>query len=58
MLHYNLDYTEGERDWMESTIVIDAIQRKDDGLYECKVGRRLIESFPHKQKYCRKKKGL
>ncbi len=29
-------YTEGERKWMESTIIIDEVRRSDDGLYECK----------------------
>ena len=29
------DYTEGEREWMQSTILIEKIKRTDDGLYEC-----------------------
>jgi len=28
-------YTEGEREWMESSIIIDGVKRMDDGLYEC-----------------------
>jgi len=28
-------YTDGERRWRQSTIVIDGIRRTDDGLYEC-----------------------
>jgi len=30
------DYTEGEKNWMELSLVIDGILRQDDGLYECK----------------------
>ena len=29
------DYTDGERKWKESTIIIDGVKRTDDGLYEC-----------------------
>jgi len=29
------DYTDGERKWKESTIIIDGVKRADDGLYEC-----------------------
>ena len=32
-----LDYTEGERNWMSSSITIDGAKRLDDGLYECLV---------------------
>ena len=29
------DYTEGERNWQQSTLTIDTLKRMDDGLYEC-----------------------
>ena len=29
------DYTEGERNWQQSTLTIDTLKRTDDGLYEC-----------------------
>ena len=29
------DYTEGERKWRQSTLLIEHAKRSDDGLYEC-----------------------
>lgn len=29
------DYTEGEQEWSVSELIINSVQRKDDGLYEC-----------------------
>ena len=29
------DYTEGEREWMVSELIINNVRRSDDDLYEC-----------------------
>ena len=31
------DYTEGEREWMVSELIINNVRRSDDDLYECQV---------------------
>ena len=41
------DYTEGEVTWQESRLVIEQVNRSDDGLYECQavnVGGKFVKS--------------